>query len=341
MLQTDSLYIYEGTPFGNIMLQSSFSELYSLGFRPGDSINVHFSNGTVLDDIPFLSGCILPEGMLCLNAHEGFSWVRIEKRFGRAWDLYEISESETAVIILNESQKYAFLQDTFNAGFSLSRDCYPSDEAFANYRPLRGGNIKENRFYRSTASFDPYYDRPEFIARQKMLDNLLCRDRIQFVVNMTCSNAQMETIFSSRVYNGAYLYKLYEAGGIYSDLFPADFSKPEFKSALLSALRVLMDHEGPYLIQCRAGLDRTGFVSGLLEALAGANPEEIAEDYMCSYGNLCGLTKEKDPQKYGTILRYQVDRILKTVTYGSAEAYLEECGMSAFEISRLKQILSE
>ena len=99
MIQTGDLNVYEGKPFGNIMMCSSYSELIELGFESGDSVNIYFSNGASLEDIPFLSGCILPEGIVCLNAYAGFDWIRVEKRFGRVWEPLGMQENETGKIM--------------------------------------------------------------------------------------------------------------------------------------------------------------------------------------------------------------------------------------------------
>ena len=71
--------------------------------------------------------------------------------------------------------------------------------------------------------------------------------------------------------------------------------------------------EGPYLIHCMEGKDRTGFVCSLILALAGADREEIREDYMVTYANYYGITKEKTPEKYDAVLTF-VDDFLYFVT---------------------------
>jgi hypothetical protein len=53
---------------------------------------------------------------------------------------------------------------------------------------------------------------------------------------------------------------------------------------LKAALRFIIAHEGPYLIHCFAGVDRTGFVAALLEALMGASLKEIIRDYLSAFG---------------------------------------------------------
>ncbi|KAK1987148.1 protein-tyrosine phosphatase-like protein [Colletotrichum cereale] len=52
-------------------------------------------------------------------------------------------------------------------------------------------------------------------------------------------------------------------------------------------IRVILEHVRdmpgePFLFHCTAGRDRTGVVAGLLQSLAGANPEDVRFDYMLS-----------------------------------------------------------
>lgn len=130
-------------------------------------------------------------------------------------------------------------------------------------------------------------------TRQTCLDRLLKRDQIQFVLNMTCSKEEMDELFDSGKYKGFYIEKLYREGKIFAESFPADYTAPDFRKTLAAALRVLMEHTGPYLIQCRAGLDRTCFLCCILEALAGADQSEITYNYLRSYECICKLTKER------------------------------------------------
>ena len=373
MVQTNELMVYEGKPFGNIMMKSSYQELIGLGFEPGDSVNVSFSNSTVLEDIPFLSGCVLPEGTICLNAYSGFDWIRIEKRFGGVWNPCHMTGTETGRILLNEHGKYKILQEVFGTNFAISRELYSDDEVFTNYRSLSGGMIRKGNVYRSVASFDPIHNDGDYYIRQRCLDRLLERDGIRFVLNMTCDREKAEEFFSSGKYDGFYIQKLYEEGKVISMQFPPDFLGTEFRNMFAAGLRAMIAHMGPYLIQCRAGLDRTGFLCCVLEALMGADKTEITDDYMRSFECLAGLTRDGDRKKYDLLSLCQTDRILEILTRGesvprslsailsagnmireennrdpmytaanlsaSAVKYLLECGMTPDEIDELKRIL--
>ncbi len=375
MIRTNELTIYEGKPFGNIVMNTAYRELTGHGFVPGDSVDVHFSNGIVLEDIPFLSGCVLPEGTICLNAYSGFDWIRVEKRFGSVWDLCLLTGAETGRIFLNGHGKYKILQEAFCMDFATSREMYPNDEFFTNYRSLSGGKIRPGNIYRSTASFDPIHNDGDYYIRQKCLDRLMERDGIQFVLNMTCGREQAEELFSSGKYDGFYIQKLYEEGKAFSVQLPSDYPGTEFRNLLAAALRTMITHTGPYLIQCRAGLDRTGFLSYLLEALAGADRKETTDDYMRSFECLAGLTRDRNRKQYDLLRLCQADRILEILTYGKtvqrslsailscgegilkeneqdpiyaadslsvpAANYLQGCGMTPEEIGEIRQLLVE
>jgi protein tyrosine/serine phosphatase len=44
----------------------------------------------------------------------------------------------------------------------------------------------------------------------------------------------------------------------------------------------MLNRPGPYLIHCYAGVDRTGFMAIVLEALMGASLHDIIDDYLKS-----------------------------------------------------------
>ena len=56
-----------------------------------------------------------------------------------------------------------------------------------------------------------------------------------------------------------------------------------FLRQIKDALIYMSEREGPYLIHCEAGMDRTGFFAIMLESLMSVSMDEIARDYMLSY----------------------------------------------------------
>ena len=51
----------------------------------------------------------------------------------------------------------------------------------------------------------------------------------------------------------------------------------------------------------------------LIEALAGADWQSIADDYMLTYDNYYRITPEKEPKKYQTILDSNLVAMIRTV----------------------------
>jgi protein-tyrosine phosphatase len=56
----------------------------------------------------------------------------------------------------------------------------------------------------------------------------------------------------------------------------------EFRANFGRAVRAIAQADGPVCVHCMGGRDRTGLVTALLLRLAGASPEEVAEDYWLS-----------------------------------------------------------
>ena len=84
----------------------------------------------------------------------------------------------------------------------------------------------------------------------------------------------------------------------------------------------------------------------LIEALAGATYQEIADDYMVTYDNYYEINEVKDPQKYKVILEKNLDAMLKFIVgdetvdiktaplAGYATSYLLNAGMTFDQIDR-------
>ena len=131
------------------------------------------------------------------------------------------------------------------------------------------------------------------------------------------------------------------------------YSSDDFAQKLAAGLIEMSEHEGPYLVHCLEGKDRTGFVCALLEALCGATYDEMLDDYMITYQNYYGITRESDPDKYDVIadlnlngmLQYLAgvddDADLSAIDYsGYARDYLVNGGMTDEQVDALVQRLT-
>ena len=115
---------------------------------------------------------------------------------------------------------------------------------------------------------------------------------------------------------------------------------------LKAALQFMIAHKGPYLIHCFAGVDRTGFVVALVEALMGASLKEICKGYLLAF-----------PYDHSDSYRLEYYRKMKNIlgqlkkmAHGenltsvniqdAAERYLlNNIGLTQDEIAKLKSVL--
>lgn len=128
----------------------------------------------------------------------------------------------------------------------------------------------------------------------------------------------------------------------------ANYRSDEFAKAVSEAFLKMTDCDGPCLIHCVEGKDRTGFVCAQLLALAGASSDQIVDDYMETYTNYYGVTKESQPDKYDAVLvnvydflycmrDAEDDAAIDTLDLkAGAESYLRKGELSDDQISKIE-----
>jgi protein tyrosine/serine phosphatase len=122
--------------------------------------------------------------------------------------------------------------------------------------------------------------------------------------------------------------------------------------AIVEAIAAAPD--GPVLIHCHAGKDRTGLMSALLLTLAGASHQIIAEDYALSDEYLQPLYDDwrasfDDPAEWERVARRwstPVENMLAVLAgletrHGGALAFLRASGVSDWSIERIRARLRE
>ena len=119
----------------------------------------------------------------------------------------------------------------------------------------------------------------------------------------------------------------------------------------------MIEHDGPYLVHCTFGMDRTGFTIAVLEALMGATTEDLQADYAKTFSNYFNVVNNMHValnEQQVDFFRAVVIRNLKAVYHAegidipdtgsidwatATEKYLEKLGMTQEEISALKDRL--
>ena len=357
--------IAEISKHGNIVLTISPDSMTALGYEPADMIRVKIGEaemempiGTSYTDVDSgmpiccfktASGTDQPVAVLAINSGNLTTTMGIaksrpsEEEPGYKWVFSEgLDESVTVYISMAEKQGYAEEYNLRQLGNTLtySRADYPqlTDAEYANFRVVETTGMGTDTLYRSSSPVNPA------LNRDKEADAALLNALVKTVMNMADSDTGM------RLY-ADFALKNYSACDIIALDMDMDFSSNGYREKLAKGLRYLASHEGPYLIHCKEGKDRTGFALGILECLMGADADEVVSDYMLTYYNFYGIGP--DSPQYEQIAAsnievslakaFEVSSIRDTDVdlSASAEIYLAGIGMTEDEIAALKENLAK
>lgn len=344
-LSTGTIGVGEDEGYGNVLMELDLDEFNSLGFNYGDSLDVIFSNGYTLNDVPYYTGYYTEAGEPLVVAFDGTVLVAAIN-YGSLWDDAGLSDGDTAVINLHEAGKYLDVENALNIAYTDDRADYESDEVFANFRPIHTGRLKENILYRSASPCDDTHNRAPYT------DDLVDEAGIRVILDLADSDEEIRGYMAGEDFDSPYFASLYENGAVLPVNLQVDYTSDDFKAKLVNSLRFMATADGPYLVNCLEGKDRTGFVCALLESLTGADYEEMVEDYMTSYDNYYGITLRSDPDRYKTLVKNNIIPMFQCIAgvdenedletadlEAGAEAYLLSGGMTKEEVSALKDKL--
>ncbi len=334
--------------FGNIYIAPSIDGFNALGFAFGDSVDLSFSTGETLEDVPYYSGYYVPVGELLLCGYPGYPHPVVAYNYGDStWEAFGMTDDATVTVTLREQGKYAATQELFSLQYSDERDDYDSDEIFANFREVAGGSLKPNTLYRSASPCDNQHCRAAFANR------FAEEAGVRFVLNLSDSEEKYKAYTEKEDFDSAYYDALYKEGLVLPLAMNANYRSDAFAKTLSEGLYAMAVHEGPALIHCVEGKDRTGFACALLLALSYATAEEITADYMITYDNYYGVTKESQPEKYEAI-RANADDFLYCICeaekgtpldsldlHGGAVSYLRRGGLTDAQIAAVETWLTK
>lgn len=338
----------ENTEFGAVNIDVAHEEFEKLGAELGDSLDVYFSNGFTLEDIPYYDGFYDRVGCPAVVDYPGTE-IQIAFCFGDAmWDVSGCTAGETVTLNVREKGKYLDRQNAMATVYTDDRDDFESDEIFANFRAMAGGKLSTDTFFRGASPFDNVHH------RAATADSLLKKAGVRFILNLANSEETIVSCLEEENFSSEYSALLYAGENVCALGLNMNYRSEEFMTSLAAGLREMMQHEGPYFIHCTEGKDRTGFVCLLLEALADASYEEIEADFMKTYDAYYGITKESDSAKYEALKTLRLHDMLwwlaelpdNTDLSGrhfkeDAENYLRTAGMTDGEIIKLENFLTE
>ncbi|MBE5852522.1 MAG: hypothetical protein E7299_06155 [Lachnospiraceae bacterium] len=212
--------------------------------------------------------------------------------------------------------------DTY--AYSSNREEFPSDVAFANFRSLSGGAINGNMFYRSSSPVCNVYNRAPFSDAFAEAAGIKC------VLNLSDSSDEVRQFMAESGYVSPYYKSLFESGKVLTLNMGTKYYSNKYAFALADGLKKMLTMEGPVLIHCIEGKNRTGFVSMLFEGLAGATYQEIVDDYMATFYNYYPGMLETDDRLYECFKKEEIDEKIRYISGCDKDADLTGLDMHQY-----------
>ena len=349
--------------YGGVYIKIAIDDFNALGFSFGDSIDLTFDNGRKLEDIPYYNGYYVDAGEPLLIGYPGYEYIKATINYGQdLWDEFSLKvpanveglwkkavleEHNTATITLHEKGKYLPIQEASDIHYFDERERYDSDAMFANFRSMNLGKLKRDVIYRSASPCDNQHNRAPYV------DALIREAGVKTILDLADNEVKIEKYIARDDFASPYFLSLYDSDQVIPIALNMNYLSDDFGMKIVQGFNLMAEKEGPYLIHCTEGKDRTGFVAMLIEALAKASYEEIEADYMKTYANYYRIDKSNDKEKYQIILERNLDGMIAFMVNDAgidfkncdlsiyAENYLQRCGMSEEQIQALKGCLME
>ncbi len=315
-LSFSNIGIIHEPEFGGVYIKVTIDEFNNKGFEYGDSVDVEFTNGYKVSNLPYYNGYYVDAGESLLVGYPGYDYIKLAINYGDDyWTIASLNDNDKATVSLNTKATYKDVQDTMNIQYKDDRSKYDSDEEFGNYRMISNGNIKDNILFRGASPCDNTHNRASYV------DKLIEASGINFIINLADTPAKIDNYISKPDFNSPYFLSLYRRQTVLLAASPTEkvmplamnmnYKSDDFRGKVADGFKQILTYNGPYYIHCQEGKDRTGFVCIVLEALCGASYQELVDDYMFTYYNYYKITKESDSLRYNVIKERNVDTMLR------------------------------
>jgi hypothetical protein len=210
---------------------------------------------------------------------------------------HSISVGDTVRLSVAGPNPYYSRLPNYLAGYSNSREDYPSDQVFANYRMLGGGDMAEDKVYRCSTPWGLY-------GRGELSDEYLSEVGVERLIGMDRSMEEIADVVKKK--GDLYSSHLFLDGKVSTRfLSPSVHSHPEEIGWVIDRI---LDSDGSVGLFCKLGKDRTGIYCLILQALAGATLEEATDEFMLSFTNFYWIMKGTD--EYDAVYETNLFRIL-------------------------------
>ena len=280
---------------GSILIGVPRDEFFARGIELGDRLELRFPDATYhAYFIRDRSGIASLD--MYVNCYSGDQEVEIgiyDYETGLVLDY----GPGTRFTIENEGVKADYYDKIphYISGYSDDREDFDTDEEYGNYREATQGDFKRDRLYRSASPMQHNG------TRYLYCDEYLREVGADYVFSISIDMADVE----SYRYPGSYAFELYDQGRVIAKYLSPDVLCHEDQTLYL--MDVFLDHEGSIGMSCSQGKDRTGIYCAMLEALAGADYEEVRADFLLSMCNYYGIVEGSE--EYDTVGSMVIDRI--------------------------------
>lgn len=339
---------------GMLIPTFSVDEMKRKGFDYADLINVQIGDDIFLKDIPFVTSfnevgvfdvCLCDYNALGIS----FGFAKLHENFqnnigGKVGD--------PIVVTLSKKGGYKDLYKIMHSVYDTDRNKYGTDAQFANFREVTTSGMAKGVLYRSSNPINLKNNSVRYVYA----DQLARMAGIQTEIDLSDTDAKIEEYMMYDGFSATYCPELYRTGNMVCLALDASVFSETFKTKLRRGLLFMVDHSAPYLVHCNEGKDRCGFVSLLLEALAGASYTEVADDYMVTMSNFYLI--KKGSVEYDMRRKLSVDRMVwllanyKSIRDGevidwnnvdpasvdlqkAAHEYVIDCGLTEIECAKL------
>jgi len=332
-------------------------QLKAAGFGYTDML--HVKVGDVLSrDMPFTTG-FNEVGVLdfCLCDYNSVGKeLSVSLLSGNVAERIGGKVGDSITVTLKEKEGYREMYEIMHSEYDTIFSKYGTAERFANFREVTTTGMARGVLYRSSNPLNPR----DNAARCTYVDRLAESVGIKTEIDLADNDARIMMYHDRPDFDSPYCYNLFVNDQVVALGLSADAFVGTFKKALGKGLRFMIQHEAPYLVHCNEGKDRCGFVSMLLEALAGASYEELAADYMVTFDNFYQV--KPGTHEYDVRRHLAIDRLIWLLDNESALAdclsidwdsinpkgfdlqqaarhYILECGLTAEECDQLQNRL--
>ena len=264
------------------------------------------------------------------------------KKFTALLLVLTIVFSQVIISAPAESPASSSSQDSADMNDSNNTKTAAANADYANFRNVKAGRIGQFVLFRS--------QHPANGSSRSVHANALAKmNAIAAVLNLSDSDKKLKSNFTTHKIAPTHYYRsLYEKGNVHLANMKGAYNETAYRTKIVACMRFMIRKQGPYLVHCEIGRDRTGFVILLLESLMGASYTYMFKDYAQSYISRDGLTYEQARKKSIPLINEIMHRITgkpKNTGWGKlnltyyAELYLKKGGMSPAEINTLKRNL--